>query len=213
MYPDNGVPSQTPYYTVGYGGPKQIEDTHTTEWQGPLGAGPGYKPYNNYTPDPTESIMMIPNYRAMNGRDSLQGQVTDNEELAERSIQIPTANAKGYARINNQQCFDPFRYVPADNVDLSKFTASDLDTVCLLLSQAEVHKWKYISNRLSKLRSKKLSPEYAMSKFHQMYNLPFGSSDFLLASRYRGQLPNVSEGLLGSSLAYVVCKEGWRYSD
>jgi hypothetical protein len=112
-------------------------------------------------------------------------------------------------------------YEPADpNVDLSQFTEEDIIILKNILSLAEIHKWKHISNRISKSRSRKLSSEYCINKFHSMYGLPFNAKNSLLHSNYflklnkdQHQKDENFEGMLGSSIPYIVSKDGWNLID
>ncbi|GME89497.1 hypothetical protein B5S28_g3501 [[Candida] boidinii] len=119
-------------------------------------------------------------------------------------------------------------YVPSNpSYDISEFTEEDILLILDVLPLAEIHKWKYISNKLSKTRSKKLNSEYCIKKFHEMYDLPFDPNDSLLnqncfTQHSHHQMPfgyknnkfgkpgKNSEGLIGSSIPYIVCKDGWK---
>lgn len=122
---------------------------------------------------------------------------------------------------NRQLEISPDVYVPADpSLDISSFTEEDIIILKNLLSSAEIHKWKYISNRLSKTRSKKLNAEYCINKFHTMYGLPFSPKNSLLHSNYflkidKERKPEEEnfEGILGSSIPYIVSKDGWNLID
>lgn len=122
---------------------------------------------------------------------------------------------------NRQSEISPDVYVPADpSLDISGFTEEDIIILKNLLSSAEIHKWKYISNRLSKTRSKKLNAEYCINKFHTMYGLPFSPKNSLLHSNYflkidKERKPEEEnfEGILGSSIPYIVSKDGWNMID
>ncbi|ODQ45254.1 hypothetical protein PICMEDRAFT_74025 [Pichia membranifaciens NRRL Y-2026] len=122
---------------------------------------------------------------------------------------------------NKQSEISPDMYVPADpSLDISGFTEEDIIILKNLLSFAEIHKWKYISNKLSKTRSKKLNAEYCITKFHAMYGLPFSPKNSLLHSNYflkidkeRKPEEESFEGILGSSIPYIVSKDGWNLID
>lgn len=123
--------------------------------------------------------------------------------------------------VNRQTEISPLVYTPSDpTLDISEFTEEDIIILKNLLSSAEIHKWKYISNRLSKNRSKKLNAEYCINKFHTMYGLPFSPKNSLLHSNYflklykekKPQEENF-EGMLGSSIPYIVSKDGWNLID
>lgn len=114
-------------------------------------------------------------------------------------------------------------YVPSDpSLDISFFTEEDVIILKNLLPTAEIQKWKYASQRLSKIRSKKLNAEFCISKFHAMFGLPFNPKKSLLQSIYsmKADSKNTSnsteenfEGILGSSIPYVVAKDGWNSID
>lgn len=111
-------------------------------------------------------------------------------------------------------------YVPADSsVDISQFTEEDVIILKNLLPLSEVHKWKHVSNKVSKIRSKKMSAEYCLRKFHKMYNLPVNPKNTLLNTNYlmkrdgRTQKEKNPEGILGSSIPYIVSKDGWNSID
>ncbi|OWB69285.1 hypothetical protein B5S33_g1687 [[Candida] boidinii] len=120
------------------------------------------------------------------------------------------------------------KYVPSNpSYDISDFTEEDILLILDVLPLAEIHKWKYISNKLSKTRSKKLNSEYCIKKFHEMYDLPFDPNNSLLNQYFfthqgHHQMPfgyknnkvgrhgKNLEGLIGSSIPYIVCKDGWK---
>lgn len=122
---------------------------------------------------------------------------------------------------NEQSQIPPDVYVPSDpSLDISSFTEEDIIILKNLLASAEIHKWKYISNRMSKTRSKKLNAEYCINKFHTMYGLPFSPKNSLLHSNYflkidKERKPEEEnfEGILGSSIPYIVSKDGWNLID
>ncbi|KAH3668318.1 hypothetical protein OGAPHI_002072 [Ogataea philodendri] len=136
---------------------------------------------------------------------------------------MPSADysARGRPKTTNtsltQAQISPIDYIPADpEVDLSIFTEEDALVLRSLLPLAEIHKWKYVATRLSKQRSKKFNSEFCIKKFHEMFDLPFDPNHSLFNSRYflrPHEASNLSglnfEGLVGSSLPYIVCKNGW----
>ncbi|ODV93142.1 hypothetical protein PACTADRAFT_51772, partial [Pachysolen tannophilus NRRL Y-2460] len=104
------------------------------------------------------------------------------------------------------------------------FTEEDILVMKKLLPLAELHKFKYISNKVSKARSKKISLEFTREKFHQFFDLPLdpkiaehhnldvsggknGSYDEKNKNKnnvnYSKSHKNI-EGLLGSSIPYLV---------
>lgn len=122
----------------------------------------------------------------------------------------------------NQASIPTDTYIPANpDVDISQFTEEDIIILKNILSLAEVHKWKHVSNRLSKAKSKKLSAEFCINKFHAMYGLPFNPKNTLLKSNYFLKMDNDEnlknsenfEGMLGSSIPYMVSKDGWNLID
>ncbi|KAG7698171.1 hypothetical protein KL930_001833 [Ogataea haglerorum] len=116
-----------------------------------------------------------------------------------------------------QTQISPVEYAPADpGVDLSIFTEEDAVILRNLLPLAEIHKWKFVATKLSKRRSKKLNADFCIKKFHEMFDLPFNPAHSLFNSQYflRASVGTAHskrnlEGLVGSSLPYIVCKDGW----
>ncbi|KAG7927886.1 hypothetical protein KL925_002244 [Ogataea polymorpha] len=116
-----------------------------------------------------------------------------------------------------QTQINPLDYMPADpGVDLSIFTEEDAVVLRNLLPLAEIHKWKFVATKLSKRRSKKLNADFCIKKFHEMFDLPFNpahslfnSQYFLRASAGTAHSRRNLEGLVGSSLPYIVSKDGW----
>lgn len=125
------------------------------------------------------------------------------------------------SRLVEQRQLPNNHYISANkNVDISQFTDEDVIILKNMLPLAEIHKWKYISNKLSKARSRKFNAEYCINKFHEMYGIPFNPKNSLLQSNYFMKLDNSQqqreiniEGMLGSSIPYVVCKDGWNAID
>lgn len=123
--------------------------------------------------------------------------------------------------IQDQKTIPLDQYAPSDPThDILQFTEEDIIILKNILSLAEIHKWKYISNKLSKIRSKKLNAEYCIRKFHLMYGLPFNPKNSLLNSNYFLKVDNGQnsegenfEGMLGSSIPYIVSKNGWNLID
>ncbi len=139
--------------------------------------------------------------------------------LAERPDRV-------YKSVNNQNRISPSCYLPADrNADISGFNEQDVYILKSLLPLAESHKWKYLSSKLSRLQSRKFNAEFCARKFHQMYRLPFNESNSLLKVAYSlkdkthkdlaasGMSGINYEGLIGSSLSYILCRDGWNYVD
>lgn len=186
----------------------------------------------------------IQNARAQQTQQAQQEQAqrahqTQQEHLAQLALrhkQKPPRFVSGYYdldapkrkyryRKNSQRELSPASYVPADpNADTAQFSKEDIIILMNILPNAEIHKWKYISNRLSKTKSKKLNTEYCINKFHQMYALPFNQRNSPLDANYSLRLsPNGHlsqkdrgdnfEGVLGSSLGYVLSRDGWNLID
>lgn len=120
-----------------------------------------------------------------------------------------------------------YLYLPADsNANINQFSKEDIIILKNILPNAEIHKWKYISNRLSKTKSKKLNTEYCINKFHQMYDLPFNKNNNPLDSKYGLKINSKNdfnidiknngdnfEGMMGSSLGYILSRDGWNLID
>lgn len=121
----------------------------------------------------------------------------------------------------SQKRISATKYVPADpSANVAQFSREDLIIIKNILPMAEIHKWNYLSNKLSKLKSKKLNSEFCIDKFHQMYNLPFNKNNSPLDSNYtlraNSEDPAVGknyEGLVGSSLGYILSSDGWNLID
>lgn len=128
-----------------------------------------------------------------------------------------------YRSVNHQNEISATVYLPADPVtDITCFTEEDVFVLKSLLPLAEAHKWKYLSSKLSRLQAKKFTAEFCCRKFHQMYYLPFNAANCLLGVVYLLQGKRKKnfalhgdnyEGLLGSSLPYILCRDGWNYVD
>lgn len=128
-------------------------------------------------------------------------------------------------RKGSQNEISPSVYIPSDpQANTSQFSREDIIILKNILPNAEIHKWKYISNRLSKTKSKKLNTEYCITKFHQMYGLPFNQKNSPLDCNYGLKLKsedsqndqeqgNNFEGILGSSLGYILSRDGWNLID
>ncbi|ODV95711.1 hypothetical protein PACTADRAFT_50393 [Pachysolen tannophilus NRRL Y-2460] len=103
---------------------------------------------------------------------------------------------------------------PTRAVDLSLLeTVSEEDLLILkkLLASAEMHKWRYISNKISKMRGKKMSTEFCRHKFHEFFGLPYKHDDhnqvqYLknASTAFESAVKGSSEGLIGSSIPYLV---------
>lgn len=130
-----------------------------------------------------------------------------------------------YKSVNNQKQISPSCYMPADQMaDIGGFTEEDIYILKSLLPLAESHKWKFLSSKLSRLQSRKFNAEFCARKFHEMYHLPFNQSNSLLKAVHSlkdkghneqgNTLVGVNyEGLIGSSLPYIICRDGWNYVD
>ncbi|CDK28450.1 unnamed protein product [Kuraishia capsulata CBS 1993] len=82
-----------------------------------------------------------------------------------------------------------------------EFTQQDLNVLIYLLPMAEHYKWKFISNRLSKLRSKKVNLDFCYRKTNEMFNLP--SDAGTNNGHFQPPDPNSVSGLLGTSIPYL----------
>lgn len=192
-----------------------------------------YSPYNNSINHPTFGLnetnsafnnkqTFIPNCSI--NRNS-ENKVFKNNSKLTNPMKIAKINRnekymkKKTPLVSNDSNSD--NYIPSnENIDISKFTEEDIIILNNILPLAEIHKWKYVSNKLSKRRSKKISAEYCMKKFHEMYGLPFNSENSLLHSNYllkfdKGQQKTEEnfEGMVGSSIPYIVSPEGWNLID
>lgn len=189
------------------------------------------------------------NNSIINNTNKISKPFRNNSNSSNKRLSSTTNNINNN-KLNRQPELSPDYYKPADpSTDLSNFTEEDVIVLKNLLSLAEIHKWKYISNKLSKIRSKKLNTEYCINKFHLMYNLPFNPKNNSLNSNYFLKMNdnhhnhnhnhnhnhthldhNISldnnntnteteekeetfEGMLGSSLPYIVSKDGWNLID
>lgn len=81
--------------------------------------------------------------------------------------------------------------------NLNFLTEKDIKIIKSLLPMAETHKWKYLSHRLSKKRSKKISSEFTKVKTHDFFGLPY-------TSHTNNEIKYNIEGLVGSSVPYLV---------
>ncbi|GMM32270.1 hypothetical protein DAMA08_050150 [Martiniozyma asiatica (nom. inval.)] len=132
-----------------------------------------------------------------------------------------THKRKYYFKNHQSKISDSF-YMPADKeADICKFTKEDIIILKNILPAAEIHKWKHISNSLSKSKSKKLNAQYCIQKFHDMFNLPLNPQHTPLHASYCLSLNQDShqlqgknyEGMVGSSIGYILSKDGWNYID
>lgn len=105
-------------------------------------------------------------------------------------------------------------FVPSSNSNEPPkyFTDEDLNILKELLPMAETHKWKYIANKVSKSRGKKMNSEFCSARFHEFFNLPQNKSieetkiQYIKNSNsfYDSGSETTVEGIIGSSLPYLT---------
>lgn len=96
-----------------------------------------------------------------------------------------------------------------------QFTEMDLQALKEILPAAETHKWKYISNKVSKAKAKKMNSEFCNVRFHDFFQLPYhlpeeeSNIQYLnnSSSFYDANSETNIEGIVGTSLPYLVHKD------
>lgn len=159
--------------------------------------------HNSVIPTTSQSLSCIP----------FKNNVTSSSTKPISDINLKIINTPS---IDNQKKLSPSIHKSDASLDImTDFTKEDIIIIKNLLCYAEIHKWKYISNKVSKFRSKKLNAEYCINKFHSMYGLPFNPKNSPLHATYclkqykekEIQEENI-EGMLGSSIPYILSNNG-----